>query len=291
MSQHAEWLYRYVTTNKNDLEKKVTVDTIKAVLNVANASSYHTVVLNGSTLHVYSKDGTKRVFTASVSSGTINLKSETTDAVFSLSKEGTEAKPKGVSFNFDDGVFDGTDYVIVLPPKPLNGVLKLLPGAPVRVLHGLGGFANGAVFMKASAFALSAHITSVTATNKTYTLDLGVFMHCVNIEHVALRAASIPTMAFLGCTRLTTVSLIDVKLLGERCFARCTALQDVVWCTEMKTIGERAFDGCTSLCSTPDCSQVDVGADTFCDTRVANRVLKWPELQQPPTNFICGMAA
>lgn len=79
--------------------------------------------------------------------------------------------------------------------------------------------------------------------------DEGLILDVVVEEGIT----SIGNYAFYSCQHLKTVSIANtVSRLGERSFAFCSSLSEVV-CTKISEVGDYAFDSCTSL------ERVDLG--------------------------------
>jgi hypothetical protein len=88
--------------------------------------------------------------------------------------------------------------------------------------------------------------------------------------YIPSNVTKISDYAFLGCTKINHVEFqegSELKEIGDKAFARCENLEDIVLPNKVETIGKEVFCGCASLSSiyAPDSINV-VKEDILCDT-------------------------
>ena len=94
---------------------------------------------------------------------------------------------------------------------------------------------------------------TVTYKNVTYNvigIDDNTFYQCTGLTSVVIpnSITSIGVSAFLGCDKLTSVSVgTGVITIGNNAFRNCSKLTTIVIPNSVTTIGEKCFDGCSKL--------------------------------------------
>ena len=274
MSFAAEWIVDYVSRATAETHSRATiVKTISTLFAVKPNAPINADALQGRKITMYEN-------------GKIN--ELTAETITEKEIRATDAKGNRYTLSFDPVNWEFGDYSTLLVPSADQCTkLGLVHGRSVRTSRQL--FEDGCCFT-AAACAFSAHVTKVAASNTAYSLSVGAFMHCKNIETVVLDTSELPAFAFLECTRLASVELRNVKSIGEKCFEWCAALQTVTWTASLTDIGVRAFGDCGNLASVSEFTAMQtIAADAFENTRVATTPCTWPQ-SLDVTDFVVGMA-
>ena len=83
---------------------------------------------------------------------------------------------------------------------------------------------------------------------KVVGLSTGLFKNFINLQRVTIASGvtSLPSNTFLGCKKLTSVTLNSVTSIGSGAFSGCTSLGSISL-DRVKYIGTSSFSGCTSF--------------------------------------------
>ena len=112
------------------------------------------------------------------------------------------------------------------------------------------GTVSGGAFFGCSSLETLNIPENTTLGSKTNFGDQGAFAGCENLKTVTIRSKTVGDRAFLGCTALQTVVLMnDVDVVGQYAFAGCSALSNVTFNGAVYKIDAGAFAECTSLSS------------------------------------------
>lgn len=99
------------------------------------------------------------------------------------------------------------------------------------------------------AFAYSA-LKKISLGKNTKAVRMGAFSACPGLVSVSFNGASaFGSHVFSSCPNLSTVTIADADSIAASTFDSCTSLYSVIGDSDLRKIGDRAFAGCSALTS------------------------------------------